>query len=276
MVSIRTELAGHGLTPRKSLGQHFLADQNILNKVVEAARIEKDDVVLEVGSGLGKMTLALAERARRVIAVEVDLRVARILIEKMADQQNVEVLQRDILEVDFRQFHEKAGQQIKVVANLPYQITTPLLFRFVESRDIFSSLTLMIQKEVAARLTAPPGGKDYGILSVFTQLVSDVSLLFLIKPSAFFPPPKVDSAVIRIAWKQKPMADVQDMEWFKRVVRGCFGYRRKTLGNALKHSGLPLPLDAIETIRRNGIDPQSRPESLTIPEFARLANSLKA
>ena len=275
MVSVRTELTEHGIIARKRLGQHFLSDRNIVTKVVATAGIEKDDVVLEVGAGLGMMTLVLADRAKRVIAVEIDPKLAEILKEKTADRLNVEIIRDDILEIDFHRLYEKEEQRLKVVANLPYQITTPLLFRLVDAREVFSSLTLMLQKEVAVRMAAPPGGKDYGILSIFTQMVSDLSIRFLIKPSAFFPPPKVDSAVIHMVWKKKPIVDSEDMDWFKKVVRGCFNYRRKTLINALKHSGLPLPEDAPDRMNRIGIDPQRRPETLTIEEFARLATVLK-
>jgi 16S rRNA (adenine1518-N6/adenine1519-N6)-dimethyltransferase len=275
MVSIRTELTEHGIIARKRLGQHFLSDRNIVNKVVATAGIEKDDVVLEVGAGLGMMTLVLADRAKRVIAVEIDPKLAEILKEKTADRLNVEIIRDDILEIDFHRLYEKEEQRLKVVANLPYQITTPLLFRLIDAREVFSSLTLMLQREVAVRMAAPPGGKDYGILSIFTQMVSDLSIRFLIKPSAFFPPPKVDSAVIHMVWKEKPIVDSEDMDWFKKVVRGCFNYRRKTLINALKHSGLPLPEDAPDRMNRIGIDPQRRPETLTIEEFARLAAVLR-
>ena len=274
MVSIRTELIAHGIIPKKSLGQHFLIDRNILNKVLEAAELEKDDVVLEVGPGLGAMTLLLADKVKRVIAVEVDSKLAELLKEKTSDRPNMEILQADILEVDFHGLCERQGQPLRVVANLPYQISTPLLFRFLDSKENFLSFTLMLQKEVAIRMTASPGGKDYGLLSIFTQVVSDLSIRFLIKPSAFFPPPSVDSAVIHMTWKKEPIIPVHDMEWFKRVVKGCFGYRRKTLLNALKYSGLWPPEDGLERMHRIGIDPQRRPQTLTIEEFSRLADAL--
>jgi 16S rRNA (adenine1518-N6/adenine1519-N6)-dimethyltransferase len=275
MVSIKKELEVYGLVPRKRWGQHFLIDRNILSKVVRIAGIEETDVVLEVGPGLGVLTLALAKEAKRVIAVEIDQKLVEILKEKVADFPNVEIIRKDIMEVDFNDLIERGGQPLKVVANLPYQISTPLLFRFIESRSVFASLTLMLQKEVAERMTATPGGKDYGPLSIFTQIVSDFSIRFLIKPSAFFPPPKVDSAVIRMVWKKRPMAEVEDIEWFKRVVRGSFGYRRKTLMNALRHSGFSLPEEGVERMKRIGIDPQRRPETLTIEEYVRLADALK-
>ena len=149
MTSIKKELEAYGLVPKKKLGQHFLVDQNILKKVVQTAGIEKDDVVLEVGPGLGRMTLVLADQARRVIAVEIDSKLVEILKKKMGGYPHVEVIQKDILEMDFRLLCEREGQPIKVVANLPYQISTPLLFQFIEAKEAFSSLTLMLQREVA-------------------------------------------------------------------------------------------------------------------------------
>ncbi len=274
MVSIRKELQAHGLVPRKRFGQHFLTDRNILNKIIRTAGIEKEDVVLEVGPGLGEMTLALARQARKVICVEVDRKLVEILKEKIKDP-NVEFLEGDILEIDFRELGDRERTPIKVVANLPYQISTPLLFRFIEARKSFSILTLMLQREVAERMIASPGEKKYGSLSIFLQLYSNLSIRFFIGPSAFFPPPKVESAVVHIAWREKPLVESEDPEWFHQVVRGCFGYRRKTLVNALKHSGLPLPADVENRINGAGIDPRRRPETLAIEEFAHLAEALR-
>jgi 16S rRNA (adenine1518-N6/adenine1519-N6)-dimethyltransferase len=276
MASIRKELAEYGLFPKKRLGQHFLVDPNILNKVVRTAQVGKEDVVLEVGPGLGEMTLALARLAKHVIAVEIDPKLVAILNKKVKDYPNVEVVRSDILRIDFKHFFKKEGYPIKVVANLPYQISTPLLFRFIESKNAFSTFTLMLQKEVAERLVAPPGGKEYGPLSIFVQLFLDLSISFLIKPSAFFPPPKVGSAVVHMVWKEKPMIEKEGEEWFKRVVKACFGYRRKTLPNALKHSQLSLPESIESRMERIGIDPRRRPETVTIPEFAKLAEALKS
>ena len=173
--------------------------------------------------------------------------------------------------VDFRE-----GQKMKVVANLPYQISTPLLFHFIELKEFFSTLTLMLQKEVAERMVAPPGGKDYGRLSIFVQLFLDASIRFFIKPSAFFPSPKVESAVVHMVWKERPMIETNDEEWFKKVVKACFGYRRKTLVNALKHSELTLPESIELKMEAIGIDPRRRPETLTIQEYVSLAEALKS
>jgi 16S rRNA (adenine1518-N6/adenine1519-N6)-dimethyltransferase len=275
MTSIKQELREYGLFPKKRLGQHFLVDRNILNKVIRTAEVGKEDVVVEVGPGLGEMTLALARSAKRVIAVEIDPRLAEILKKKLADCTNVEVVQSDILKVDFKHLFKKEGHPVKVVANLPYQITTPLLFRFIETREVFSTFTLMLQKEVAQRMAASPGGKEYGRLSVLLQMFLDLSVSFFIPPSAFFPHPKVESAVVRMVWKEEPVVNLRDEEWFKRVVKACFGYRRKTLANALKHSELPLPESIESRMEKVGIDPRRRPETLTIEEFVRLAEALR-
>jgi len=275
MVSIRQELKEYGLIPKKGWGQHFLIDRNILNKVIQIAQINEKDVVLEVGPGLGEMTIGLAKKAKRVITVEIDSKLVEILKKKVMDYPNVEVIKGDILKVDFNKLLNQEKAPVKVVANLPYQISTPLLFRFIESKKLFFTLTLMLQKEVAERMVAPPGGKEYGRLSIFVQLVSNLSIRFFVKPTAFFPPPKVESTVIHITWKEKPMVEVKDEEWFKKIVKGCFSYRRKTLINALKHSDLPLPNDIESKVMKIGIDPQRRPETLSIQELANLAEVLK-
>jgi 16S rRNA (adenine1518-N6/adenine1519-N6)-dimethyltransferase len=275
MSSIRQELKEYGLTPKKRLGQNFLVDRNIQNKVIRTAEVAKGDIILEVGPGLGEMTLALALQAKKVIAVEIDSKLVAILEKKMRGHPNVEVVKSDILKFDFDQFLKREGYPIKVVANLPYQISTPLLFRFIESKDVFSTFTLMLQREVAERMVAPPGRKEYGPLSIFIQLSFDLTIRFFIKPSAFFPPPKVDSALVHMAWREEPLAETIDEEWFKRVVKACFGYRRKTLVNSLKHSGLVLPESMELRMKGIGIDPQRRPETLTIQGFAALAKALK-
>lgn len=275
MVSIKQELKEHGLFPQKRLGQHFLVDRNILNKVIRTAEVEKGDIVLEVGPGLGEMTLALAQYAKKVIAVEIDSKLAVILKQKVRDLSNVEVVESDILKMDFKSLLGRERHPIKVVANLPYQISTPLLFHFIESKEFFSTLTVMLQKEVAERMVAISGSKSYGPLSIFTQMFTNITIRFFIKPSAFFPPPKVESAVVHMSFRKKPLVQIEE-EWFKKMVKGCFGYRRKTLMNALRHSGLYLPPSIESRMQKIGIDPQRRPETLTIQEFAQLAEALRA
>jgi 16S rRNA (adenine1518-N6/adenine1519-N6)-dimethyltransferase len=238
------------------------------------AKLERGDVVLEVGPGLGEMTVAMARQVKRVIAVEIDQKLAEILTEKTADSPNIEVICGDVLKTDFIELFHREDQLIKVVANLPYKISTPLLFRFIDARQAFSNLTLMLQKEVADRMTASPGRKNYGPLSVFVQSVSNLSVCFVVKPSAFFPPPKVESAVIQMVWKETPTVRPEEEEWFKRVVQGCLSYRRKKLMNALKHSSIPLPPSLEGVLEKIGIDSQRRPDTLTVLEFTRLAEAL--
>ena len=276
MPSIKKELEAYGLTPRKKWGQHFLVDRNILRKVIRTAEVGPQDVVLEVGPGLGEMTLALAHEARKVLAVEIDRKLVEVLRHKVSACSNVEIIQSDILKLDFLPLFEGEKGPVKVVANLPYQITTPVLFRFIDSRQIFSSLTLMVQREVAERMIASPGSKEYGPLSVLVQALSDVLVCFHVKPSAFFPPPQVGSSVIHITWKEKALIALRDEGWLREVVRGSLGYRRKTLINALKHSDLTLPVGLEQRLEEIRIDPRRRPETLTIDEFIRLASVLRS
>ena len=275
MVSIRKELAEFGLTPRKKWGQNFLVDRNILHKIVREAQIEKEDTVLEIGPGLGEMTRVLAEAARRVITIEVDPKLVAILEEKLASSPNVRVIHGDVLKIDLLEALPVETQPVKVVANLPYQISTPLFFRFIELKRMFSTLTLMVQKEVADRMVASPGTSDYGPLSIFIQLSAKISVLFPVKPAAFFPPPKVESKVVQINWREKPLVGPEDEPWFREVVRGCLGYRRKTLLNALRHSGLPLPEGLEGRLEAAGLDPRRRPETFEIQELVKLAQVLK-
>ena len=274
MTSIKKELSEYGLSPRKRLGQHFLIDRNILDKVIRTAGVNKEDVVLEVGPGLGEMTLALAQKAGKVIAVEIDSKLVEILRKKMSDLPNVKIIFGNILRVYFGSLFCLAGKPLKDVANLPYQISTPLLFRFIESRKFFSSLTLMLQREVVERMISPPGVKGYGALSIFIQMVSHPSIQFFIKPSAFFPPPKVESAVVQIVWRDDLMVKAEDEDWFKKVVKASFSHRRKTLINSLKHSGLSLPPLPEKKMEAIGIDPQRRPETLSLNEFVHLSEVL--
>lgn len=274
-MSVKRELAQYGVVARKGLGQHFLVDRNVIHKIVEVARIAADDVVLEVGPGLGEMTALLARQARKVICVEIDPKFAAILRTKMLPYRNVEVIEEDILKLDLLKLAEAERQGIKVVANLPYQISTPLLFRLIEARKIFSELTLMLQKEVAERIVSPPGGKKYGPLSLLVQMFSEVTICFHVKPSAFYPRPKVESSVIRIRWKESPPVALEDEQWFKNVVKKVMGYRRKTLINALKYSGLSHRKATEGTLSGAGIDPQRRPGTLSLEEFLRLARILR-
>ncbi len=261
--------------PKKRFGQHFLKDKNIIRKIVDGAGVSKGDLVLEIGPGLGDMTSLLCERAERVIAVELDRELYSILLDKFVEN-NVEIINADALRFDIGGLFERFGRKIKVVANLPYNISTPLLFKFFEDRDYISSMTLMFQKEVADRLTAVPGTKDYGVLSIYAQLYTKPSFLFKVSPHAFTPPPKVDSAVVRLDVLKKPSVKAIDEGLMLKVVKSAFGQRRKTLSNALS-SGLGLPKDDVNTaLKRAGVDGSRRGETLTLEEFCNLSDVFAA
>jgi 16S rRNA (adenine1518-N6/adenine1519-N6)-dimethyltransferase len=259
--------------PKKRFGQHFLRDQNIIRKIVDGAGVSKDDIVLEIGPGLGDMTSLLSQKAERVIAVELDRELCSILSEKFAEN-NVEIINADVLKFDIGALFERVGRKIRVVANLPYNISTPVLFKLLEGKEYISSMTLMFQKEVADRLVAKPCTKDYGILSVYAQLYTAPSLLFKVSPYAFTPPPKVDSAVVRLDILAEPSVKTDDEELLLKVVKAAFGQRRKTLLNALS-SGLSLPKEDVEAVlNRADIDGSRRGETLTLSEFSTLSNSV--
>lgn len=276
MSSILKELKDYGIRPKKILGQHFIIERNIFNKIVQVAKIEKEDTVLEIGPGLGEMTIELSKKAKKVIAVEIDFNLIEILKRKFSEYSNIELIKGDILQLDFLSLIKNEAKPLKVVANLPYQISTLLIFRFIEIRDFISELTLMVQKEVAQRIVSLPGSKDYGPLAIFVQMVSNPSIKFFIKKTIFFPPPKVESAVIQIVWRKEPLVKPEDEKWFKEVVKLVFNYRRKTLINALKSSKIPLPIDLNEKMRQANLDPQRRPETMRIEEFVKLAKILKS
>jgi len=221
------------------------------------------------------MTLALAREARKVVAVEIDPKLVDILKNKMAGYSNIEVIQRDVLRIDFERLLGDEARPVKVVANLPYQISTPLLFRFVESRRIFDALTLMLQGK--SRKDGRSSRRE-GIRPLVRIDPGSGGCLHPLyhQTSAFFPPPKVESAVVQIAWKERPLIGPEHEDWFRAVVKGCLGYRRKTLANALKHSDLALPERIDERLERINVDPRRRPGTLTIEEFARLATALKS
>jgi 16S rRNA (adenine1518-N6/adenine1519-N6)-dimethyltransferase len=258
--------------PKKSLGQHFLTDTNIARDIVDAANISKDDIVVEIGPGNGILTRLLAERAKRVIAIEIDERLIDKLRDEFGSFNNIEIIAKDALQFSFNEIEGR----FKVAANLPYYITTPIIFHLLESRDKIISMTLMMQREVAERIVAAPGGKDYGVLSIAVQFYAEPAMNFIVPSSAFYPKPKVESAVVSFSILEKRRVDVLDEEFFFKVVRAAFSQRRKTLRNAMKAASLPMitddSLDA--AFAETGIDPKRRGETLSIAEFARLADNL--
>ena len=261
----------------KSLGQNFLIDGNIITKICEGAEITDRDGIIEVGPGIGTLTQQLSKYAKKVVAVELDTKLMPILEETLEGIDNVQVINKDILKVDIEKLIEDEfeGLDVKVVANLPYYITTPIIMRLLESRLNIKSISVMIQKEVAMRMTASPGGKDYGALSVAVQYYSNPKIIANVPSSVFIPKPNVDSAVIKLDIYKKPPVEVLDEKLMFRVVKSAFGQRRKTIVNAL--SGVYLDLDK-ETIKKvleiAEIDPQKRGEVLSIEDFAHIADTI--
>ena len=261
--------------PKKSFGQNFLSDPAILGKIVAAAQVTSADSVLEVGPGRGALTRLLAGVADRVIAVELDQELLPHLRREFPLSSNVAIVAGDILQIDLEPMLTAAyAGPWKVVANLPYYISTQVLFQFLDHRHLFSRLVLMLQREVGERLAALPGSKTYGALSVLCQLHFLVKSEFIVRPGAFFPPPKVDSVVVSFMPLPQPLADVGDEQVFRQVVKAAFGQRRKTLLNSLK-AGLPLVAgDIAAALVDAGIDGQRRAETLAVSEFARLSRAL--
>ncbi|BCR05332.1 ribosomal RNA small subunit methyltransferase A [Desulfuromonas versatilis] len=255
--------------PKKRFGQNFLRDPNIVRKIIAAAGLEPGDRVVEIGPGLGALTEHLLEAAGRVHVLEIDRDLARQWAER--PEPNLVVHEGDALRLDWAVLFDHPPY--KMVANLPYNISSQILFKVLEHRERFSRLILMFQKEVGDRLCASPGGKDYGILSVLFQLWFDIKKVTPVPPGAFFPPPKVHSSVLRFEPLEAPRVPVADHRFFARVVKGAFSQRRKTLRNALVGSGFGFEgLD--EALQVAGIDPGRRGETLDLAEFARLAKVL--
>lgn len=254
---------------KKSLGQNFLRDPHYLNKIADAAGIGPDDQVLEIGPGLGHLTHVLTQRARKVLAIEVDDRLIPLLQDEFSAVRNFELLHADALEYDY----DSLNGTWKVVANLPYYISTPIIQKLILHRSKFKSLTLMLQKEVAERIAAPPGGKDYGFLSVLVQLYAVPRIEFKVPPGAFTPRPEVDSAVMTLVIRDQPAVLVKDEDFFMVVVKTAFSQRRKTLRNSLKQ--LNVAKEKMEMVSdKTGIDLGRRAETLSLEEFGRLAEYL--
>jgi 16S rRNA (adenine1518-N6/adenine1519-N6)-dimethyltransferase len=250
---------------KSSLGQNFLFDKSILQNIVGVAGLSPEDTVVEIGPGLGSLTRLLAEKVRKVIAIEVDEKLFERLKRELIAYRNVELVLGDALKFPYEDIGE-----FKVVANIPYYITTPILFRLLDAKKHLKTMTLTIQKEVAERIVAGPGGKDYGVLSIMVQYQAHPELKFIIPKEAFKPVPKVDSAVVHIGVLGKPSVAVMNEKVFTKVVKTAFSQRRKTLSNSLKGFGK----DIGEKLLSCEIDPRRRPETLSIEEFACLADSL--
>ena len=250
---------------KKHLGQNFLYDNSILSRIIQSAGLSGDDTVVEIGPGPGRLTRMLAETVKRLIAIELDPELYEKLKGDFIAYNNVEIVHGDALKFPF----ETIGE-FRVVANIPYYITTPIIFRLLDARAYVKSMTLTIQKEVAERIVAEPGGKAYGVLTIMIQYFARPELKFIIPKEAFRPIPKVDSAVVDMKILERPSVTVRDEKMFFRLVKTAFSQRRKTLSNSLRGLGE----DIRDVMISSGIDPQRRPETLSIGEFARLSDSL--
>ena len=264
---------------QKKFGQNFLIDEHVLDKIIRAAEITKDDYVLEIGPGIGTMTQYLACAAREVTAVEIDRALIPILEDTLKEYDNVSIINEDILKVDIAALakEKNGGRPIKAVANLPYYITTPIIMGLFESHVPLESITVMVQKEVADRMQVGPGTKDYGALSLAVQYYAEPYIVANVPPNCFMPRPAVGSAVIRLTRHQKPPVEVMDEKLMFRLIRASFNQRRKTLANGLKNSGeLNLSKEVITAaIEKLGKGSSVRGEALDLEEFARLTNIIK-
>lgn len=269
-------LARHEFTLKKQLGQNFLIDASVLEKITQAAQLTNEKGVLEIGPGAGVVTQMLAHEAKKVVAVEKDRTLKSVLTETLSTCGNVQVEYGDVLDMNLS---EQWGRwfvdctSVVIVANLPYYITTPILFHVLESNIHWSEIIIMVQKEVADRLLAKPGSKEYGRLSVTVQYWADVTQILLVHPSSFLPSPNVDSAVVCLKRHIKPPVDLTSQDDLFRVVKAAFSQRRKTLLNALS-AGLSLPKEKVAMLLKHvSVDPNRRGETLNLPEFAAIANA---
>lgn len=271
-------IAKYGFSFKKSLGQNFLIDQNILNKIVEAAELDETKGALEIGPGIGALTQRLAASAGKVTAVEIDNRLIPILRDVLSEDTNTEVIHGDVLKLDLKQVFEDRFSDVSgvsVVANLPYYVTTPILMKLLEERLPLEHIVVMIQKEVADRMAAKPGGKEYGSLSVAVQYYCVPQVVCIVPHTVFIPQPNVDSAVIKLSLRDKPAVDVPDEDHYFRVVQASFAQRRKTLFNNLTAFVGKDNREALTALLTGiGIDPARRGETLSLEEFASVSRAM--
>lgn len=266
------------IRPRKKLGQCFLVDREVMESIEAIAEINSRDVVVEIGAGTGVLTEIIAQKAGKVIAVEVDKKLIDVLRERLGKYKNIEIYPGDILKFNFDAVPVERDCKIKVMGNVPYQISSALIFRLLSFRAFVGSFVLMLQKEVAERLVASPGGKDYGVPSVLLQMFADVQRVMDVPPSCFYPKPKVESSVIKGIFLKKPFMELIDEDFFFRLVKVSFAQRRKMLVNNLKKSKL---LDGVsessiqEALKLTGIENQRRGETLSKEEYGILSNCLR-
>lgn len=269
-LTTREVVEKHEFRFSKSLGQNFLVDETVLEDILNSAEVNKDDMVIEIGPGVGTLTRELLKRARKVVAIELDSRLIGILEDELSDFDNFTLINKDALKVDFKELigDEKS---VKIVANLPYYVTTPIISKLLTEEYKFKSLTIMIQKEVAERMAASPGNKDYGALSLLAQYYCNTEIVRRVSPNSFIPRPKVDSIVIKLEKLGEPKVKVEDEKLFFSLVRAAFNMRRKTLWNATKTLGFEK--EVMEQIySESEIDPKRRGETLSLQEFGRLSD----
>ncbi|MBO4461480.1 MAG: 16S rRNA (adenine(1518)-N(6)/adenine(1519)-N(6))-dimethyltransferase RsmA [Lachnospiraceae bacterium] len=262
---------------QKKFGQNFLIDTHVLEKIMDAAEVTKDDLVIEIGPGIGTMTQYLCERAREVVAVEIDKNLIPILEDTLSAYDNVAVINEDVLKLDIKALAEErnGGKPVKVVANLPYYITTPIIMGLFESGVPLKSITIMVQKEVADRMKTGPGSKEYGALSLAVQYYSDPKIMMEVPPNCFIPRPNVGSAVIRLDKCEEPKVKVSDEALLFRIIRASFNQRRKTLVNGLSNGGIPVSKDELKEILVRLFDNENiRGEALNLQQFAALTDEI--
>ena len=278
MITPREILHQYGIRPRKKLGQSFLVDVNTIHKIAAAGRFSSDDIVVEIGAGIGLLTKDIAQVAKRVIAVEIDPQLVKILHDQFDECANVEIHSCDILKFDISSISNNYNTKVNVIGNIPYNISSPVIFHLLFSRSVISCFTLMLQKEVVQRLVSLPDNKNYGVPSVLLQMYADIERLFDVSANCFYPRPKVESSIIQGKFREKPLFDLTDETFFRRLVKASFAQRRKMLTNNLKNAkfleefSVPELKDALNNA---GIDGKRRGETLSLQEFGNLSNILK-
>jgi 16S rRNA (adenine1518-N6/adenine1519-N6)-dimethyltransferase len=278
MTTPRTLLTAWNLSPKKNMGQNFLSDPSTAEAIISRAQLSSEDVVLEIGAGLGALTTVLARVVKKVYAVEKDRQLIELLKTELLINRisNCEIIVKNILQMDLHAITDTAGEKITVIGNLPYGISSQILIKLIQSRSAIERTVLMFQKELAQRITAQPGGRDYGRITAMLRYCADIRILANIKASVFYPQPKVDSTVIEARFKSTAMYGPHDETMLFAVIKAAFGNRRKTLKNALAASGLGIDSQsALEALKSAGIDPSRRAETLKPVEFVSLEISLR-
>lgn len=262
----------YGFKFTKSLGQNFLIDDTVVDDIVNGSEIDENDFIIEIGPGVGTLTRSLLKKAKKVCSIELDSELIPILEEELQEFDNFMLINDDALKVDYNEIIN-GENNVKLVANLPYYLTTPIIIKLITEDCSFESLTIMIQKEVAERINAAPGGKDYGALSLLVQYYCNTKIIRKVGPQSFIPKPKVDSIVIRLDKLPNPKVEVADINLFFDIVKSSFNMRRKTLSNALKNINISKE-GLIKAFEMTDIDPRRRGETLSIEEFAKLSNCI--